>query len=136
MRTADGRLLNRRVGRIRVQGTTDGLTRAQAERYFRRLQEEEELNPRPEPGAPTPTNLARELELWSRRSDYRGDTDLVFAHPRSGLPLDRSKLGTMPPMWSSMYVEHLDTRELQPLMEHPPPGVRSFFMGDQLGGSG
>jgi len=35
-----------------------------------------------------------------------------------------------------MYIEHLDTSELQPLMRSPPPGARSFFMGDQLGGSG
>jgi integrase len=75
-RTGDGRLLNRRVGRIRTQGTTDGLTRAQAERYFRKLQEEEELNPRPEPGAPTPTvdelatSLRERLELRGVRKSY------------------------------------------------------------------
>jgi integrase len=75
-RTADGRYLNRRIGRIRAQGTTDGLTRAQAERYFRKVQEEEELNPRPEPGAPTPTvdelasSLRERLELRGVRKSY------------------------------------------------------------------
>jgi hypothetical protein len=44
-RTADGRKLNRRVGRIRATGSADGLTRAQAERAFRKLQDAEELNP-------------------------------------------------------------------------------------------
>ena len=44
-RTPDGRKLNRRIGRIRATGTADGLTRAQAERAFRRLQEDEDANP-------------------------------------------------------------------------------------------
>jgi integrase len=75
-RTADGRLLNRRVGRVRLQGSTDGLTRAQAERYFRKLQEEEDVNPRPEPGAPAPTvdelatSLRERLELRGVRKSY------------------------------------------------------------------
>jgi hypothetical protein len=46
------------------------------------------------------------------------------------------KQGSMPPVGSSMYIEHLDSQELQPLMENPPPGARSFFIGDRLGGSG
>ena len=75
-RAPDGRLLNRRIGRVRVQGTTDGLTRAQAERYFRKLQEDEELSPRPEPGAPSPTvqelaaSLRERLELRGVRKSY------------------------------------------------------------------
>ena len=44
-RTPDGRKLNRRIGRIRAAGTADGLTRAQAERAFRKLQEDEDANP-------------------------------------------------------------------------------------------
>jgi integrase len=75
-RAPDGRLLNRRIGRVRLQGTTEGLTRAQAERYFRKLQEEEDLNPRPQPGAPTPTvddlatSLRERLELRGLRKSY------------------------------------------------------------------
>jgi hypothetical protein len=46
------------------------------------------------------------------------------------------KEGSMPRVGSSMYIEHLDSRELQPLMEHPPPGAHGFFIGDLLGGSG
>jgi integrase len=36
--------------------------------------------------------LARELELWSKRSAFSGDEELVFAHPQRGTPLDGSKL--------------------------------------------
>jgi integrase len=41
---------------------------------------------------PMTDRLARELDRWSRRTVYRGDEDLVFAHPQTGNPLDRSKL--------------------------------------------
>ena len=44
-RTPDGRKLNRRIGRVRVAGSADGLTRAQAERAFRKLQEDEDATP-------------------------------------------------------------------------------------------
>ena len=44
-RTPDGRKLNRRIGRVRVAGSADGLTRAQAERAFRKLQEDEDTTP-------------------------------------------------------------------------------------------
>jgi integrase len=36
--------------------------------------------------------LARELDRWSQRTLYGADDDLVFAHPQSGRPLDRTKL--------------------------------------------
>src|SRR5688572_2762715 len=44
-RTVDGRWLNRKVGRVRTPGQRDGLTRSQAERAFRRLQDKEERTP-------------------------------------------------------------------------------------------
>lgn len=44
-RTLDGRQLNRKVGRIRRPGESDGLTRPQAERELRRLQDAEERAP-------------------------------------------------------------------------------------------
>jgi integrase len=75
-RAADGRLLNRRIGRVRVPGSTEGLTRVQAERSFRKLQEEEDLTPRPEPGAPAPTidelaaSFRERLELRGVRKSY------------------------------------------------------------------
>jgi hypothetical protein len=45
-RRTDGRLLNRKIGQIRTLGERDGLTRGQAERQFRRMQEAEEQTPR------------------------------------------------------------------------------------------
>jgi integrase len=40
-RTPDGRRLNRRIGSIRAPGDSDGITRAQAERMFRKVQADE-----------------------------------------------------------------------------------------------
>ena len=44
-RTSDDRKLNRKVGSVRKPGSADGLTRAQAERAFRKMQEAEERRP-------------------------------------------------------------------------------------------
>jgi integrase len=41
---------------------------------------------------PMTDRLAGELDRWSRRTVYSGDDELVFAHPHSGNPLDRSKV--------------------------------------------
>ena len=41
---------------------------------------------------PMADRLAGELDRWSKRTEYRGDDDLVFAHPQTGSPLDRSKV--------------------------------------------
>ena len=76
-RTLDGRLLNRKVGLIRVPGGREGLTRVQAERAFRKMQDQEERTPRPVRGADTPTvddaadSLRRKLELEGARKSYR-----------------------------------------------------------------
>jgi integrase len=76
-RTADGRLLNRKVGRVRSVGERDGLTRTQAEREFRRLQDEEDRAPRPMYGAPVPTvdevadSLRGRLDWRGRRKSYQ-----------------------------------------------------------------
>jgi hypothetical protein len=75
-RTADGRKLNRRVGRIREPGSADGLTRAQAERAFRKLQDAEELNPSRRRDAPAVTlsaaagSLRRAKALEGARKSY------------------------------------------------------------------
>jgi integrase len=45
-RTSDGRKLNRKVGAVRSPGSRSGLTRSQAERRFRQMQDEEERRPR------------------------------------------------------------------------------------------
>jgi integrase len=41
---------------------------------------------------PMADRVARELDRWSTRTAYNADDDLVFAHPQSGRPLDRTKL--------------------------------------------
>jgi integrase len=41
---------------------------------------------------PMADRAARALEAWSRRTVDRADDDLVFAHPLTGRPLDRSKV--------------------------------------------
>jgi len=75
-RTSDGRLLNRKLGRARGAGTTDGLTRAQAEKEFRRVQRDEEARPRS--GAverrltlhDASASLRRRLALEGARTSY------------------------------------------------------------------
>ena len=39
-----------------------------------------------------PTRLAAELDRWSKRTLFNTDEDLVFAHPQTGNPIDRSKV--------------------------------------------
>jgi hypothetical protein len=41
-----------------------------------------------------------------------------------------------PDTGNSMYIEHLDSADLAPLMADPPTGAKSFFIGDRLGGNG
>ena len=41
---------------------------------------------------PMADRAARDLETWSRCTAYGTDDDLVFAHPQTGKPLDRSKV--------------------------------------------
>jgi integrase len=41
---------------------------------------------------PLADDVARELELLFQRSSYQADEDLVFAHPHTGRPIDRSLL--------------------------------------------
>jgi integrase len=82
-RASDGRLLNRKLGRVRTTGERDGLTRAQAEREFRRMQEQEEVAPRPAPGARVPSidevasSLRERLELRGARRSYRENCEYM-----------------------------------------------------------
>ena len=41
---------------------------------------------------PLADDVARELELLFQTSSYQADEDLVFAHPHTGRPIDRSLL--------------------------------------------
>ena len=74
-RTADGRKLNRRIGPVRSPGSRDGLGRSEAERQFRRIQQEEETRaPAPPGGTATVTEAAdshrRKLALEGARKSY------------------------------------------------------------------
>ena len=41
---------------------------------------------------PMADRLAGELDRWSKRTAYRAERDLVFGHPQTGNPLDRTKV--------------------------------------------
>jgi integrase len=75
-RTSDDRRLNRLVGPARSPSHKDGLTKAQAERVFRRMQEAEERRPRPSRDDPRTTvamaadSLRRQRELEGARRSY------------------------------------------------------------------
>jgi integrase len=92
-RTLDGRQLHRLIGRVRPAGSKDGLTRAQAEAAFRRMQDAEERAPRPARGAVVPTvddvtdSLRKKLRLRGlRRSYLEGCESMQRVHisPRLG----------------------------------------------------
>jgi integrase len=92
-RTPDGRLLNRKIGQLRTPGERNGLTRAQAERAFRRLQDAEERVPRQVRGAEVSTvgevadSLRQKLSLsGARRSYLEGCESMQRVHiePRLG----------------------------------------------------
>ena len=72
-RTPDGRRLNRRLGPKRTKGGSDGLTRAQAEQAFRRIQAEEATRKPVEPVAEIVTvDQAAERLRSGSRSRARG----------------------------------------------------------------
>jgi hypothetical protein len=92
-RTLDGRQLNRKVGRIRRPGESDGLTRPQAEIELRRVQDAEERAPKPARGVQSLTvdevgdSLRRELRIGgARRSYLEGCESMQRVHisPRLG----------------------------------------------------
>jgi len=98
-RSSDGRNLNRKIGRKRATGTREGLTKTQAERELRRMQEQEEQSPRPTREAVRTTvddaavSLRRELALRGARKSYlEGCESMHRVHisPRLGdRPLER-----------------------------------------------
>jgi integrase len=92
-RTLDGRLLNRKVGSIRAPGGREGLTQTQAERAFRKMQEDEERTPRRMSRADTPSvddvadSLRRKQKLEGARKSYRENCESmqrVHISPRLG----------------------------------------------------
>jgi len=75
-RTSDGRKLHRLVGTVRMVGSKKGLTKAQAERAFRNLQNQEERRPRPASRDAAVTvgqaaeSLRRQVALEGSRKSY------------------------------------------------------------------
>jgi integrase len=75
-RTLDGRLVNRLIGPVRPPGARTGLTRVQAERMLRQLQDQEEKAPRRRTDVSLPTvdevadSLRQELRLKGSRPSY------------------------------------------------------------------
>jgi integrase len=97
-RTADGRKLNRKIGAVRARGESDGLTRAEAERRFRKMQEAEERRPRPAAGErrtvdDAADSLRSKLAIQGSRKSYLGNCESmqrVHISPRIGnKPVDR-----------------------------------------------
>jgi integrase len=91
-RSSDGRKLNRRIGLVRTPGSADGLTRAKAERSFRKMQEAEELQPsrRHDAQAVTvgsaATSLQRAKSLEGARKSYLENLDSMRrVHLESGI---------------------------------------------------
>jgi hypothetical protein len=70
-RTLDGRLLNRLIGPVRTPEESDGLTRSQAERAFRKLHESEESSPRPARGARVQSLDEVTDSLWRRLAVHK-----------------------------------------------------------------
>jgi integrase len=125
-RTLDGRFLNRVVGPVRKPGASDGLTRAQAERAFRRLQDAEERAPRPVPGVDVPTvdevadSLRQELRLsGARRSYLEGCESMQRVHisPRLGaLSISDATTGHVETLAGSMLRDGLSPKTVRNVM--------------------
>src|SRR4051812_20313734 len=84
-RTSDGRRLNRRVGPVRTVGEADGLTRRDAEKQFRRMQDEEERHPTPAAVRHTVNDAAGALRqklalIGSSRSHLRNTEAMQRLH--------------------------------------------------------
>ncbi len=67
------------------------------------------------------------------QDEMRQDELLRYFYQRRSEILKEGSVGQVT---TSMHISQLNTSELQPLMQNPPPGAKGFFIGDQLGGSG
>ena len=81
-RTPDGRRLNRRIGPVRAAGESDGITRAQAERAFRKVQADEarKSRARAKPKRAVTVDFAADalrerLAIEGARLSYRQNTE-------------------------------------------------------------
>jgi integrase len=122
-RTYDDRQLNRKIGPIRNAGENDGLTRAQAEREFRRLQDAEERAPKPARGVRRPTvnevgdSLWQALRLGGARPSYlEGCESMQRVHisPRvGGLAIDDLTTAHAEALASAMLADGLSPKTIR-----------------------
>jgi integrase len=125
-RTLDGRWLNRVIGPVRAPGSNNGLTRAQAERAFRRLQDVEERTPRPVRGAAVPSvddvagSLRQQLRLrGARRSYLEGCESMQRVHisPRFGaIPVTEVQTAHVEALADAMLREKLAPKTVRNVM--------------------
>ena len=111
-RTSDGRKLNRKLGAARVPGESAGLTRTQAERRLRQVQDEEERGPRRPVTDPRVTvvdaadSLRRQLAVEGARTSYRQNCESmqrVHIAPRlGGTPIRRVTTADVEALAASM----------------------------------
>ena len=121
-RTSDGRKLNRRLGSVRLPGSRDGLTRSEAERRFRRLQQEEERRPRVVTDervtvTQAADSLRRKLALEGARKSYlTGCRSMQQVHidPRlGGQPLDEVATADVEAVASEMLADGLKQKSVR-----------------------
>jgi hypothetical protein len=111
-RTSDGRKLNPEVGPVRPPGTSDGLTRSQAERTFRKMQEAEEKRPsrrrgvEPITASAAATSLRRAKSLEGTRKSYLENLESiqrVHVDPSIGsMPLEKVSTGRIETLASGL----------------------------------
>jgi integrase len=120
-RTSDGRRLNRRIGPVRTPGTRDGLGRAEAERRFRCMQQDEESRPPAAPGGTATVteagdSLRRKLSLEGARKSYlRGCRSMQHVHidPRLGTtPLTKVSSSDVEAIASAMLASGLKPKSV------------------------
>lgn len=122
-RTADGRQLNRKVGPVRPPGEGTGLTRPQAEREFRRMQDEEERRPSPARQGERRTvddaasSLRRQLALEGARKSYLENCESmqrVHLSPALGdKPIDKVTTAHIEALGASMLERGLAPKTLR-----------------------
>lgn len=122
-RASDGRKLNRKVGPVRSPGSSDGLTRAQAERAFRKLQGAEEQRPSrrrdvdPVTVSAAAASLHRAKSLEGARKSYLENLESmrrVHLEPSIGaLPLEKVTTARVEVLASEMLAAGLSPKTVR-----------------------
>ena len=70
------------------------------------------------------------------RSEMRDDPLMKFFWDLRSQILKEGRTGTLTNVHQIDYFGPENQAALKPILAHPPPGARGFFIGDQLGGNG